>query len=54
MFLIVSLICAPMMLFPKPFILKKEMELHAHQAENDDVHNKQSMQLEEIPLKEGK
>lgn len=30
------------------------MEHHAHQAAHDDLHNKQSMQLEEIPLKDSK
>ena len=41
------------MLFPKPLILKKEMEHHAHQALHDDVHNKESKELKEIPLTEG-
>ena len=39
MFLLIALICSPMMLFPKPFYIKRQMELHAHQAEHDDQHN---------------
>jgi hypothetical protein len=47
MFLVIALICAPWMLFPKPLILKKEMEAHAHAAAHDDVHNERSIPLEE-------
>jgi V-type H+-transporting ATPase subunit a len=50
MFLIIALICAPLMLLPKPLILKKEMEAHAHAAEHDDVHNEKSIPLEEKAL----
>ena len=52
LFLIITLICTPLMLFPKPLILKKEMEHHAHQALHDDMHNKESKELKEIPLNE--
>jgi vacuolar-type H+-ATPase subunit I/STV1 len=38
-----------MMLFPKPFIIKKHMEHHAHQAQHDDQHNEKSIPLEEKP-----
>jgi hypothetical protein len=37
------------MLFPKPFHIKKQMELHAHNAHHDDTHNKESIQLEDKP-----
>ena len=48
--LVVALLCAPLMLLPKPLILKKEMEAHAHAAEHDDIHNKKSVPLEEKPF----
>lgn len=47
MFLIIGLICVPTMLFPKPYIIFNDMKHHAHQASQDDVHNKQSIPLEE-------
>ena len=50
LFLVIALICAPMMLFPKPFIIRSHMLEHAHKAEHDDVHNKQSVQMEEKPM----
>ena len=46
-FLLLALICVPTMLFPKPFHIKKMNELHAHQAHHDDVHNKESIPLED-------
>jgi hypothetical protein len=49
MFLIIALICAPWMLIPKPLILKKELDAHAHAAHHDDVHNEKSIPLEEKP-----
>jgi len=49
MFLVIALICAPMMLLPKPLILKKELDAHAHAAHHDDVHNEKSIPLEEKP-----
>jgi V-type H+-transporting ATPase subunit a len=51
LFLILALVCSVMMLVPKPIILIKEMEEHERHAANDDLHNKKSMQLEEMPLK---
>jgi hypothetical protein len=50
LFLILALVCSVMMLVPKPIILIKEMEEHERHAANDDLHNKKSMQLEEMPL----
>lgn len=50
LFLVIALICTPMMLFPKPFIIKKQMEQHAHQAHHDDIHNHEAVQMEEKPL----
>ena len=38
------------MLIPKPLILKKEMEAHAHAAGHDDVHNEKSIPLQEKAL----
>lgn len=38
-----------MMLFPKPLILKKEIDAHAHAAEHDDQHNEKSIPLQEKP-----
>ena len=38
-FLLVALICVPTMLFPKPLIINKQNQLHAHQAHHDDKHN---------------
>ena len=52
LFLILSLVCSVLMLAPKPIILIKQMEEHAKQAANDDLVNKFSKQLEEIPLKD--
>ena len=37
------------MLIPKPLILKKELDAHAHAAEHDDVHNEKSIPLQEKP-----
>jgi hypothetical protein len=49
-FLLIALICTPIMLFPKPYVLIKEMQEHEHKAAHDDVHNKQSVHLQEQPL----
>jgi len=50
MFLLIALICCPLMLFPKPFYIDKMNQLHAQQAHHDDHHNKQSIQLNEQPM----
>ena len=46
-FLLVALVCVPTMLFPKPFHIDKMNKLHAHQAHHDDVHNPESVPLQE-------
>jgi len=47
LFLLIALICAPTMLFPKPFILDAEAKKHAHMAHHDDHHNAESIPLQE-------
>lgn len=37
------------MLFPKPLIIKREMDAHAHKAEHDDQHNEKSIPLQDKP-----
>lgn len=49
LFLLVALICCPMMLFPKPFYINKMNQLHAHEAHHDDHKNHESVPLEEHP-----
>lgn len=49
LFLLTALICVPTMLFPKPFILKKQNEHHAEQAHHDDVHNQESIPMQDKP-----
>ena len=50
LFLLIALICVPTMLFPKPFIIKAEMERHALQAHHDDSHNKESIPMQDKPV----
>ncbi len=50
LFLLIALICTPIMLFPKPFYIDKMNKLHAHQAHHDDAHNEESAELKEKPV----
>jgi len=49
-FLVTALVCTPFMLFPKPYVLIKEMNEHAHKAEHDDLHNKDAVHMQEQQL----
>jgi len=50
LFLLTALICSPIMLFPKPYYIIKEMREHEHKAEHDDSHKKNAVHLEEHPM----